>query len=144
MNRTITAVAMRRLAVALLASIATVATVAVTAGTAGAATTKTQFEATYEYTGLTNGGFGSVHCTGHRQVNEKSYAAKGWPTDTRDVEHCRSTSATGKFIGLTGGETGEWFPGASGWDSDYDGAAAVSAQYTVSTNDKTFNLVAYY
>lgn len=141
MTRRIPARAMR-LAVALLASIATVATVA---GTAGAATTtKTQFEATYEYTELTNGGFGSVHCTGHRQVNEKSYAAKGWPTDTRDVEHCRSTSANGKFIGLTGGETGEWFPGAGGWNSDYDGAAAVSAEYTVSVNDRTFNLVAYY
>ena len=131
-----------RAAVALLASIAVVAAMAGTA--AGAVTTKTSFEANYEYTGLTNGGFGSVHCTGHRQVNEKGYAAKGWPTDTRDVEHCRSTSPTGKLIALTGGETGEWFPGASGWNSDYDEKAAVSAAYTVSANDKVFNLVAYY
>ena len=57
-----------RLAVALLASIALVA---VAAGTASAAGTKTPFEASYEYTGLTGGGFGAVHCIGVRQVNPK-------------------------------------------------------------------------
>jgi hypothetical protein len=129
-----------RLVVALLAS---TAMVAVAAGTASAATTKTPFVADYNFTGLTGGGFGSVHCEGTRQVNP-NYAAKGWPTETRDVEYCRSTEPSGKFIALTGGETGEWFPGAYDWNSDYDNALAVSAQYKVSAKDKKFKIVAYY
>src|SRR6478752_3255955 len=100
-----------RLAMALLT---TTALVGVSAQAAGATKTKTPFEATYEYTGLTGGGFGAVHCTGKRQVNP-NFAAKGWATGTRDVELCVSTDPSGKLIALTGGETGTWFPGASGW-----------------------------
>jgi hypothetical protein len=130
-----------RLVVALLAS---TAVMAASAGAAGAATIKTPFTAEYSFTELTEGGFGTVACEGKRQVNATRFAAKGWPTSTRDVEKCRSTEASGKFIGLKGGETGEWFPGASGWDSDFDGAAAVSAAYTVNSGDKAFKLIAYY
>jgi hypothetical protein len=134
------AVRAARVAVALVASIALVA---IAAGTAGAATANTPFEASYEYTGLTGGGFGAVHCVGKRQVNPK-FAAKGWPTETRDVEKCVSTDASGKLIALTGGETGMWFPGASGWNSDYDGRAAVTAAYRVSGSDKRFKTTVYY
>ena len=129
-----------RLAVALLASIALVA---VAAGTASAAGTKTPFEASYEFTGLTGGGFGAVHCVGTRQVNP-NFAKKGWPTATRDVQRCTSTDPSGKLIALTGGETGTWFPGASGWNSDYDAAVAVTAAYKVSGSDKKFKILAYY
>ncbi|MGO9489108.1 MAG: hypothetical protein ACLQBB_08805 [Solirubrobacteraceae bacterium] len=129
-----------RSGVALLASLAFMA---VATGSAGAATTKTPFTAEYTFTELTGGGFGSVHCEGQREVSP-TFAKKGWPTGTRDVEVCRSTEPAGKFIALTGGETGGWFPGADGWNSDYDGAAAVTATYTVSANDKKFKIVAYY
>jgi hypothetical protein len=129
-----------KLAVALLAS---TAVVAVAAGTAGAVTAKTPFTASYTYTGTTGGGFGAVSCAGVRQVNPK-FAAAGWATETRDVEKCRSTEASGKLIALTGSETGEWFPGTSGWASDYDGKAAVTAKYKVSPYAKYFNIVAYY
>jgi len=130
-----------RLAAALLAS---TAVMAASAGAAGAATVKTPFVAEYSFTELTEGGFGTVSCEGKRQVNSTGFAGKGWPTGTRDVEKCRSTEASGKFIGLTGGETGEWFPGATGWDSDYDGAPAVSASYKVNSGDKSFKIIAYY
>jgi hypothetical protein len=129
-----------RLAVALLAS---TAVVAVAAGTAGATTTKTPFEVSYTYTGLTGGGFGAVSCVGTRQVNP-AFASKGWATETRDVERCSSTETSHKLIALTGGETGEWFPGASGWNSDYDAKAAVTAKYVVSRNATKFRIVAYY
>jgi hypothetical protein len=129
-----------RLAVALLASIALVA---VAAATAGAATTKTPFQASYEFTGLTGGGYGAVHCVGTRQVSP-SFAKKGWPTATRDVQICTSTDPSGKLIGLTGGEEGTWFPGANGWTSDYDATPAVTAAYKVSLSDKKFKIVAYY
>lgn len=129
------------LAVALLAS---TAVVAVAAGTAGAATTTTPFTATYTYNGTTGGGFGAVSCKGTRQVNPAAVAKKGWATETRDVETCSSTEASGKFIALTAEETGEWFPGTSGWASDYDGKTATSAHYVVGAKDKKFTIVAYY
>jgi hypothetical protein len=139
MNGMITA-RVARLAVALIAS---TAVVAVAAGTASAAVTKTHFTAAYTFTELTGGGFGSVSCEGNRIVNTK-YANKGWPTETRDVERCKSTESPRHLIALTGGETGTWFPGADGWNSDYDGAAAVSAEYKVNSRDTSFRLVAYY
>jgi hypothetical protein len=129
-----------RLAVALLAS---TALTAVAVQTAGATTTKTPFVVEYEYTGLTGGGFGAVHCVGTRTVNPK-FAAKGWPTGTKDVERCTSTDPSGKLIALTGGETGTFFPGATGWNSDFDNAPAVTASYKVAITDKKFLLVAYY
>lgn len=130
-----------RFAVALLAS---TAFMAVAAGTASAETTvKVPFEAEYTFTELTGGGFGSVHCVGTRQTNT-GYESKGWATGTRDVEKCKSTEPNHKLIALTGGEEGGWFPGANGWNSDYDSAAAVSAHYVVSAKDRSFKLVAYY
>jgi hypothetical protein len=129
-----------KLAVALLAS---TAVVAVAAGTAGATTTKTLFTAAYTYNGTTGGGFGAVSCKGTRQVNTK-FAKGGWATETRDVENCVSTETSGKLIALTAGETGEWFPGTTGWASDYDGKAAVSAQYKVGPGNHKFHIVAYY
>ena len=124
-----------------VAIIASTALVAVAAGTA--AGTKTPFEASYEFTGLTGGGFGAIHCVGKRQVNPH-FANKGWASETRDVEKCTSTDPSGKFIALTGGETGTWFPGASGWNSDYDEKAASTASYTVTAKDNKFKLIAYY
>jgi hypothetical protein len=129
-----------RLAVALLAS---TAVAAVPAGAAGATTIKTPFEAEYSFTGLTGGGYGAVHCTGTRQVNAK-FAKKGWPTETRDVEVCKSTEASGKLIALAAGETGTLFPGANGWDSDYDGKHTTTMEYKVAGNAKKFKLKAYY
>jgi len=129
-----------KLAVALLAS---TAVVAVAAGTAGATRTKTAFTAAYTYNGTTGGGFGAVSCEGTRQVNTK-FATRGWPTETRDVETCVSTEASGKLIALKAGETGEWFPGTTGWNSDYDAKAAVTAKYKVGPSDHKFRIVAYY
>lgn len=110
--------------------------------------TKVSFEATYDAEGY----YGSVHCVGHHLTNAK----KGYPGTApgsspeeggRDVEKCKS--ATGKaLIGLTPGETvalgAGWFPGSSGWDSDYDGQGATEIGYTVSASGKSFKLVAYY
>jgi hypothetical protein len=129
-----------KLAVALLAS---TAVVAVAAGTASATITRTPFTATYTYNGTTGGGFGAVSCEGTRAVNTK-FATQGWATETRDIEVCVSTEASTKLIALTASETGEWFPGTSGWASDYDGKAAVSAQYKVGPADHKFKIVAYY
>jgi hypothetical protein len=36
------------------------------------------------------------------------------------------------------------FPGASGWNSDYNGAAASSASYKVNGKASKFKLIAYY
>jgi hypothetical protein len=91
--------------------------------------------------------YGAVKCKGTHEANEKA----GYPgTETeggRDVEHCKST--TGKpLVGLTPGEKVElgmgWFPGSSGWDSDYDSQAASEIEYAVSKSGKSFKLVAYY
>ena len=98
-----------RAATVALALLASVALMAVAAGTASAKGTKTPFEATYEYTGLTEGGYGAVHCTGKRQVNP-AFASKGWTTETRDVEVCKSTETSQKLIGLKAGETGRRIP----------------------------------
>jgi hypothetical protein len=93
------------------------------------------------------GYYGAVKCKGKHETN----AALGYPgTETeggRDVERCRST--TGKpLVGLMPDETVElgkgWFPGSSGWNSDYDGQAASEIEYKVSANAKSFKLVAYY
>ncbi len=106
-------------------------------------TTNTPFQVSYDAEGY----YGAVKCTGHHQANEK----KGFPGDEteggRDLEKCVST--TGKpLVGLAPNETvalgAGWFPGSSGWNSDYDGQAATSIQYTVSSNAKSFKLVAYY
>ncbi len=129
-----------RLAAALLAS---TAVMALAAGTAGATTTKTPFEASYTFTELTGGAFGAVHCTGKREVNPK-FAAKGWLTETRDIEKCASTETSGKLVGLTGGEKAALFPGSNGWYSDYDAKFTETMEYTVSGKAKNFKLVAYY
>ncbi|MGO9958967.1 MAG: hypothetical protein ACLP50_23880 [Solirubrobacteraceae bacterium] len=94
--------------------------------------------------------YGAVKCKGKHEVNEK----KGYPgTETqggRDVEHCKST--TGKpLVGLMPGETvllgmGE-FPGSSGWASDdpaLGGEQTTDIEYKVSSNAKSFKVVAYY
>jgi hypothetical protein len=94
------------------------------------------FTATYDATEY----YGAVTCTGKHQINPRKFPG------SRDVETCKSTELTG-FIGLTPNEqrgSGEWFPGASGWNSDYNGAAAISQEYTVSANGKKFHLIAYY
>jgi len=122
-----------KLTVALLAAIAAVA---VTAGTASAGTTRTLFEAEYGTS------FGTVHCVGHRQVNEAKYASKGWLTAYRDIEQCHSL--TGKFTGLTGGERANAFPGLPEWDSDYNNEKATWFEYKVSRSDETFKIIAYY
>jgi hypothetical protein len=152
------------LAVALLASTAGVAVMAATASaipTAGASLSlkadglselsvhplypslKIAFETEYDAEAY----YGAVKCKGKHEADEKA----GYPgvekEGGRDVEHCKST--TGKpLVGLTPGETVElgkgWFPGSSGWDSDYDGQAASEIEYTVSSTGKSFRLVAYY
>jgi hypothetical protein len=91
--------------------------------------------------------YGPVACKGKHETS----ASKGYPgTATeggRDVERCKSTTGL-PLVGLTPGETvtlGEgWFPGSSGWNSDYDGQGATEIAYTVSANGKSFKLVAYY
>jgi len=151
------------LAVALLASTAAVAVMAATASaipTAGASpalkasgsgelrvlalspSLKTPFEVEYDAEAY----YGAVKCKGKHETNEKHYP--GTETEGgRDVEHCKST--TGKpLVGLTPGERVElgtgWFPGSSGWDSDWDGQAASEIEYTVSATGKSFKLLAYY
>jgi hypothetical protein len=93
------------------------------------------------------GYYGAVKCKGKHETDEKG----GYPgTETeggRDVEHCKST--TGKpLIGLAPGEEvglGDgWFPGSSGWNSDYDGQGATKIGYKVSANGMSFKLIAYY
>ena len=84
--------------------------------------------------------FGAVSCKGKHQIMPRKFPG------SRDVETCKTTEPTG-FINLTANEhrgIGEWFPGASGWNSDYNGAAAISQEYTVSSNGKKFHLIAYY
>ncbi|HYM54227.1 MAG TPA: hypothetical protein VES97_02610, partial [Solirubrobacteraceae bacterium] len=104
--------------------------------------TSIPFETEYNAEGY----YGAVKCKGKHQTNER----KGYPGNEteggRDVERCKST--TGKpLVGLTPGETvtlGGWFPGSSGWASDYNGQAASGIEYTVSGAGKSFRLVAYY
>lgn len=91
--------------------------------------------------------YGAVACKGRHQANEKKDYPGTATEGGRDVERCKST--TGKpLVGLTPGETVElgkgWFPGSSGWDSDYDSQAASEIEYTVSSTGKSFKLVAYY
>ncbi len=81
--------------------------------------------------------YGPVRCTGKHEVNPKAY-----PGLSRDVERCTSTSPP--LLTVVAGEMGEWFPSASGWDSDYDGAAAFQASYTVNSKARAFKIVAYY
>ncbi|MGO9319547.1 MAG: hypothetical protein ACLQBY_01910 [Solirubrobacteraceae bacterium] len=100
------------------------------------------FTAEYDAEGY----YGAVKCKGKHETNA-GLGYPGTPTEGgRDVERCKST--TGKrLVGLAPGETvspGGWFPGSSGWDSDYDSQAATSIEYTVSGNGKSFKLVAYY
>ncbi len=152
------------------ASVAAIAVAAIAAGTASASPSSTvspksavsnlvgplsrfapatsvHFETEYDAEGY----YGAVKCKGKHQTNEK----KGYPGTApgtlpaeggRDVERCKST--TGKpLVGLAPGETvaqGGWFPGSSGWASDYDGQGASAIEYTVSANAKSFRVVAYY
>jgi hypothetical protein len=152
------------LAVALIASTAGVALMAATASavpTTGASPSlklggssdlralvlnpslTTPFEAVYDAEAY----YGAVKCKGKHEASEK----KGYPGTAseggRDVEHCKST--TGKpLVGLVPGESMElgkgWFPGSSGWDSDYNGQAAREIEYTVSSTGKSFKMIAYY
>ncbi len=156
-----------RLAAALIAAIAMLAT---TAGTASAspssasstksalsnqgdplsrfaANTTVVFETEYDAEGY----YGAVKCKIKHQTSEKNEYPGTAPgivpaEGGRDVERCKST--TGKpLIGLAPGETvalGGWFPGSSGWDSDYDGQAASAIEYTVAASAKTFKVIAYY
>lgn len=105
------------------------------------------FETEYDAAGY----YGPVKCKGKHQTNARNGYPGTAPGITpaeggRDVERCGST--TGKpLVGLIPGETvalGGWFPGSSGWDSDYDGQAATAIEYRVSANGKAFKLVAYY
>jgi hypothetical protein len=80
--------------------------------------------------------YGSVKCTGKHETNPKKYEG------SRDVERCESTVPP--LLTVVGGETGEWFPGASGWDSDFNGAAASSASYKVNPKATKFRIIAYY
>ncbi|HSZ13713.1 MAG TPA: hypothetical protein VK790_06735 [Solirubrobacteraceae bacterium] len=93
------------------------------------------------------GYYGAVKCKGKHETN----ANAGYPGSAseggRDVERCKSTTGM-PLIGLAPGETvalgAGWFPGSSGWNSDYDGQAATSIEYVVSANGRSFKLVAYY
>jgi hypothetical protein len=80
--------------------------------------------------------YGPVQCSGKHQTDPKRYEG------SRDVEKCESTSPP--LLTVMPGEIGEWFPGSSGWDSDYNGAAASSASYTVNGKATKFKLIAYY
>jgi hypothetical protein len=152
------------LAVALLASTAVTAEMAATASaipTAGASPSlkanglselsahplypslKIAFETEYDAEGY----YGAVKCKGKHEADEK-VGYPGTATEGgRDVEHCKSTTGE-PLVGLTPGERVElgtgWFPGSSGWDSDYDGQAASKIEYTVSSTGKSFKLIAYY
>ncbi len=112
-----------------------------------AANTSVPFETEYDAEGY----YGPVKCKGKHQTSEKD----GYPGTApgvlpaeggRDVERCKSTTGA-PLIGLAPGEAvalGGWFPGSSGWDSDYDGQAADALEYTVSASAKSFRVVAYY
>jgi hypothetical protein len=146
------------LAAALLASTAGVAVMAATASaipTAGtspslradalALTPRLNVPFTAEYDAEAY--YGAVKCKGKHEADEKAGYPGVGTEGGRDVEHCKST--TGKpLVGLTPGEEVQlgkgWFPGSSGWDSDYDGQAASEIEYTVSMNGKSFKMVAYY
>ena len=145
---------LRRVGIALTAAVvvaallATSASAAPSGGSGGGAGAKAQafakfapktsirFEAEYNAEGY----YGPVKCVGHRQTNEKLYPG------SRDVERCKST--TGKpLLTVAPGEHrgfGEWFPNSSGWNSDYDGAAAEKQEYTVSGSGRSFKTVVYY
>lgn len=98
----------------------------------GVGKTSVLFTAEYDAEGY----YGPVTCSGKHETNPKKYEG------SRDVEKCESTSPP--LLTVMPGEMGEWFPGADGWVSDYNQAAASSATYIVSTNAKRFKLIAYY
>lgn len=95
---------------------------------------RTSIPFTVEYDA--EGYYGPVKCTGKHQTNPRKY------TGSRDVEKCESTSPP--LLTVVGHEVGEWFPGSSGWASDYNGAAASSASYKVNAKATKFKIVAYY
>jgi hypothetical protein len=116
--------------------IAALALVAIPVASASAAPGKevTKFTASY-----VDPIFGSATCTGRHEVNPKRFAG------SRDIEHCKSTEASKKFLTLVGGEQGTGgFPGATSWNSDFNGAAATSLEYTVVASAHTFKLVTGY
>jgi opacity protein-like surface antigen len=120
-----------------LAVLAAISVLCLAAGASAASATTTE---TYAGEFNAEGYYGKVYCKVRHQTNSKKF------TGSRDVESCKSLEAGG-LIGLEGGEhrgAGEWFPGASGWSSDFNGAAALSQEYTVSANKKHFKLIAYY
>ena len=129
-------------AVAVMSITATAYAVPSTGGRGGAAAARSKalgvgrtsvaFTAEYDAEGY----YGAVKCSGKHETDPKKYEG------SRDVEKCESTSPP--LLTVVPGEMGEWFPGADGWDSDYNQAAASSASYVVSANAKRFKLIAYY
>jgi hypothetical protein len=110
----------------------------------------TKFEVEYENAEFY--GPGMVHCVGHHQVNEKRGYGGTETSGGRDVEKCKTVSGQ-PFEKLTGGETREGeFPGpANIWESDYflfvkgvSGVRTHDMKLTVSANDRSFRIVAYY
>src|ERR1700685_2789614 len=119
-------------AVAVMSITATAYAVPSTGGRGGAAAARSKalgvgrtsvaFTAEYD----AGGDYGAVKCSGKHETDPKKYEG------SRDVEKCESTSPP--LLTVVPGEMGEWFPGADGWDSDYNQAAASSASYFVSAH----------
>lgn len=146
---------MRRSAPARLVTLASVfvavgAIMALTAGAASAHKAKTiKQHFTIQYASAYITTEGEVFCKGVHETNAELFP--GNETEGgRDKEKCASTVHK-KFTAITGGETGNMFPGSPSYESDWfylkgesgETIASTKVLWKVGANDKKFTLLVY-
>jgi hypothetical protein len=129
--------------------IGALAMMAVAAGTASAHIEKTKQPFTISYSSSAITTEGEVTCKGFHETNSALFP--GTETEGgRDREHCKAASGH-KFTALTGGQTGNMFPGSPSYESDWfflkgesgEKIASTRVLFTVKPNDKVFSLLVY-